>query len=69
MSREEQQATDRSRMPVTLDGIEYPSARQAFMALGLSQAQRREHRKELRRTGKVEITLAGRTHVIKRCEP
>lgn len=69
MSREEKQTTDRGRMPVTLDGIEYPSARQAFMALGLSQAQRREPRKELRRTGKLEITLAGRTRVIKRCEP
>ena len=50
-------------MPVTMDGIDYPSARQAFMALGFSQAQRKEPRKELRRTGKVKITLAGRTHV------
>jgi hypothetical protein len=69
MSREDKQTTDRSRMPVAMDGVEYPSARQAFMALGLSQAQRREPRKELRRTGKVKITLAGRTHVIRRCEP
>jgi hypothetical protein len=66
---EEKQTTDRSRTPVTMDGIDYPSARQAFMALGLSKAQRQEPRKELRRTGKVEITLAGRTHVIERREP
>jgi hypothetical protein len=61
--------TDRSRMPVTMDGIDYPPARQAFRALGLSKAQRRQPRKELRRTGKVKITLAGRTRVIKRREP
>ena len=42
------------------------SARQAFMALGFSKAQRHELRKELRRTGKVEITF---THVIQRREP
>jgi hypothetical protein len=66
---EDKQMTVRSRMPVTMDGIDYPSARQAFMALGLSKAQRQEPRKELRRTNKVEIALAGRTHVIKRREP
>jgi hypothetical protein len=66
MTREEKQTTDRSRMPVTLDGFDYRSARQAFMALGLSKAQRHELRKELRRTGKVEITF---THVIQRREP
>jgi hypothetical protein len=48
-----------------MDGTNYPSARKAFMAFGVSKAQRREPRKELRRTGKVEITRAGRTHVIK----
>ena len=58
--------TLKPRMPVTLDGFDYPSTRLAFMALGLSKAQRHELGKELRRTAKVEITF---THVIQKREP
>lgn len=64
--RGENEMIDRSRMAVTMNGIGYPSARQAFMAIGLNKSQRRVPRKELRRMGEVTITFANRTYVIKR---
>ena len=47
-----------------MNGHDYPSAKGAFNAIGLTTGQRRKHRKELRRTGKVTVTHDNRTYVI-----
>ena len=59
--------TDRSHLgPVTMNDQPYPSVRAALMAIGYTQAQRREPRKEVRRTGEVTVRVGNTADLIVR---
>lgn len=57
--------TDRGRIRVVVDGVEYANAKDILVKLGVTRsAKRTAIRDQLRRVGRAEVEFRGRTYVI-----